>query len=164
MKKLTCLLLLITSFSFTNPSYQIAVLKYRGGGDWYANPSSLKNLIVFANENIKTNIDPKYATVEVGDISIFNYPFIHMTGHGNVVFSQQEADNLRRYLIGGGFLHIDDNYGMDPFIRPEMKKVFRNLIGLSFLFLILSMSKSFLSKMDCLKYMNTKEEHLKDLD
>ena len=127
MKKLTCLLLLITSFSFTNPSYQIAVLKYRGGGDWYANPSSLKNLIVFANENIATNIDPKYATVEVGDISIFNYPFIHMTGHGNVVFSQQEADNLRRYLIGGGFLHIDDNYGMDPFIRPEMKKVFPEL-------------------------------------
>ena len=127
MKKLTCLLLLITSYSFSNPSFQIAVLKYRGGGDWYANPSSLKNLIVFANENIATNIDPKYATVEVGDISIFNYPFIHMTGHGNVVFSQQEADNLRKYLMGGGFLHIDDNYGMDPFIRPEMKKVFPEL-------------------------------------
>ncbi len=127
MKKLTCLLLLIASYSFTNPSYQIAVLKYRGGGDWYANPSSLKNLIVFANENIATNIDSKYATIEVGDISIFNYPFVHMTGHGNVVFSQQEADNLRRYLIGGGFLHIDDNYGMDPFIRPEMKKVFPEL-------------------------------------
>ena len=127
MKKLTCLLLLITSYSFSNPSFQIAVLKYRGGGDWYANPSSLKNLIVFANENIATNIDPKYATVEVGDISIFNYPFVHMTGHGNVVFSQQEADNLRKYLMGGGFLHIDDNYGMDPFIRPEMKKVFPEL-------------------------------------
>ena len=127
MKNLICLLILIISFSFINPSYQIAVLKYRGGGDWYANPSSLKNLIVFANESIATNIDPNYATVEVGDISIFNYPFVHMTGHGNVVFSQQEADNLRRYLIGGGFLHIDDNYGMDPFIRPEMKKVFPEL-------------------------------------
>ena len=87
-----------------------------------------------------------------------------MTGHGNVVFSQQEADNLRRYLIGGGFLHIDDNYGMDPFIRPEMKKVFPELDWIELPFLILSMSKSFLSKMDCLKYMNTKEEHLKDLD
>ena len=127
MKKVIYIVLCGLFFSFSNPSYEIAVLKYRGGGDWYANPSSLTNLITFSNESIKTNIQSKYATVEVGSLEIFNYPFIHMTGHGNVIFSQQEAENLRNYLIGGGFLHIDDNYGMDPYIRPEMKKVFPEL-------------------------------------
>ena len=127
MKKVIYIVLCGLFFSFSNPSYEIAVLKYRGGGDWYANPSSLTNLITFSNESIKTNIQSKYATVEVGSLEIFNYPFIHMTGHGNVVFSQQEAENLRNYLLGGGFLHIDDNYGMDPYIRPEMKKVFPEL-------------------------------------
>ena len=127
MRKDVYIFLLGLFCSFSNPGYQIAVLKYRGGGDWYANPSSLTNLITFSNKNIKTNIQSKYATVEVGNLEIFNYPFIHMTGHGNVVFSQQEAENLRNYLIGGGFLHIDDNYGMDPYIRPAMKKVFPEL-------------------------------------
>lgn len=127
MRKTLYIVLFGLLCSFSNPSYQIAVLKYRGGGDWYANPSSLTNLIAFANETIKTSIKSKYATVEVGSSEIFNYPFIHMTGHGNVVFSQQEAENLRNYLIGGGFLHIDDNYGMDPYIRSEMKKVFPEL-------------------------------------
>lgn len=105
-------------------TYQIAVLKYNGGGDWYANPTALPNLIAFANENIGTNIKAEPATVEVSSAEIFNYPFLHMTGHGNVVFSTEEAENLRNYLIGGGFLHIDDNYGMDPFVRSELKKVF----------------------------------------
>lgn len=108
-------------------SVQIALLKYNGGGDWYANPTSLPNLISFCNSNLGTNINPDPGTVEVGSPEIYNYPFIHMTGHGNVVFSTQEAKNLRKYLLAGGFLHIDDNYGMDKFVRPQMKKVFPEL-------------------------------------
>jgi hypothetical protein len=109
-------------------SFQIALLKYSGGGDWYSNlETSLPNLIKFCNDNLKTNIDPEQAVVEVGSMEIFNYPFVHMTGHGNVIFSTQEADNLRKYLAGGGFLHISDNYGMDKFIRTQMKKVFPEL-------------------------------------
>lgn len=127
MRYIISLLLLGVLFSFSKPTYQIAVLKYRGGGDWYANPTSLTNLITFCNENIGSNIAANYATVEIGSPDLFSYPFLHMTGHGNVVFSSDEANNLRNYLIGGGFLHIDDNYGMDPFVRPEMKKVFPNL-------------------------------------
>lgn len=106
---------------------QIALLKYNGGGDWYANPTSLPNLIQFCNKNLGTGISDKYATVEAGSPDIVNYPFVHMTGHGNVVFSAREAKNLRDYLLAGGFLHIDDNYGMDKFIRPQMKKVFPEL-------------------------------------
>lgn len=113
-----------TSFTSQNYSYQFAVLKYRGGGDWYSNPTAVPNLIKFCNENLKMNIDPTPAEVEVGGPDLFNYPFIHMTGHGNVVFSPDEAENLRNYLIGGGFLHIDDNYGMDKFVRAQMEIVF----------------------------------------
>ncbi|MEX0968570.1 MAG: DUF4159 domain-containing protein [Bacteroidia bacterium] len=109
-----------------NSSVSIARLQYSGGGDWYANPTSLPNLISFCNENLGTGIAPREVTVEAGNRDIFNYPFIHMTGHGNVVFSDAEAENLRNYLTGGGFLHIDDNYGMDVFIRTELKKVFPN--------------------------------------
>lgn len=109
-----------------NSSYQVAVLKYSGGGDWYANPTALPNLVKFCNKNLKTNISETVETVSASDPSIFNYPFIHMTGHGNVVFSNQDIQNLKNYLIGGGFLHIDDNYGMDKFIRTEIKKVFPN--------------------------------------
>ncbi len=108
-------------------SVKIALLKYNGGGDWYANPTSLPNLIKFCNENINTDIDPEPATVDVGSPEIFNYPFVHMTGHGNVVFSNQDIKNLRDYLIGGGFLHISDNYGLDKYIRREMKRVFPEL-------------------------------------
>ena len=114
----------ISIASFGQNTYQIAVLKYNGGGDWYANPTALPNLIAFSNENIGTNIKKEPATVEVGSSDIFNYPFLHMTGHGNVVFSIKEAENLRTYLMAGGFLHIDDNYGMDPFVRTEIRKVF----------------------------------------
>jgi hypothetical protein len=106
---------------------QIALLKYKGGGDWYANPTSLPNLIKFCNTQLRTSIDPEFATVEAGSKDIFNYPFVHMTGHGNVLFDDQEAANLRNYMLAGGFLHIDDNYGMDPYIRPQMKKVFPEL-------------------------------------
>ncbi|MGB8704536.1 MAG: DUF4159 domain-containing protein [Gillisia sp.] len=105
-------------------SQEIALMKYQGGGDWYANPTSLKNLIKFCNQNIGTAIEPKPATVTPGSSDIFQYPFIHMTGHGNVYFSDEEAENLRKYLYGGGFLHIDDNYGMSPYIRKALKKVF----------------------------------------
>ena len=108
----------------SNPTITIALLKYNGGGDWYANPTSLPNLIKFCNKELGTNILSENATVEPGSTEIFNYPFVHMTGHGNVIFSAQEAQNLRNYLIGGGFLHIDDNYGLDKFIRPQIKKIF----------------------------------------
>lgn len=106
---------------------KLALLKYSGGGDWYANPTALPNLAYFCNQSLDTDLDFDYATVDVGSAEIFNYPFIHMTGHGNVVFSDKEAENLRSYLIAGGFLHIDDNYGMDPYVRVAMKKVFPEL-------------------------------------
>lgn len=109
-----------------NYSYRIARLKYRGGGDWYSNKTALPNLIRFCNQNLATNIDPEEDIVEAGSREIFNYPYIYMTGHGNVVFSAQEAENLRQYLMNGGFLHIDDNYGLDKFIRIEIKKIFPN--------------------------------------
>lgn len=105
-------------------TFEIAVLKYKGGGDWYANPSSLTNLANFCNEKLNTSINPDYAIVEAGSRDIFNYPFIHMTGHGNVLFETEEAQNLRAYLLSGGFLHIDDNYGMDKYVRAELKAIF----------------------------------------
>jgi hypothetical protein len=121
----------IIIFSFkskTTYAYQIALLKYNGGGDWYANlETSLPNLIKFCNDNLKTAINPEQAIADAGSIEIFNYPFIHMTGHGNVIFSNQEAENLRNYMLAGGFLHISDNYGMDSFIRIQLKKIFPEL-------------------------------------
>ena len=123
MRRLLFVLIPILFFGFSSSTYKIAVLKYNGGGDWYANPTSLTNLIDFANKNIRTNIFPKYDIVEASSSEIFNYPYVYMTGHGNVIFSDADSENLRDYLIGGGFLHIDDNYGMDKFIRLEMKKV-----------------------------------------
>jgi hypothetical protein len=105
-------------------SYQIAVLKYKGGGDYYANPTSLPNLVSFVNRELKMNVSKETPYVEVGSTELFNYPFVHMTGHGNVVFSSADVENLQLYLRSGGFLHISDNYGLDKFIRREMKKVF----------------------------------------
>jgi hypothetical protein len=124
MKKLFLILMSLPILLIGQNTYKIAVLKYNGGGDWYANPTAIPNLIAFANENIGTNIKTEPATVEVGSSAIFNYPFLHMTGHGNVVFNSSEAENLRTYLLAGGFLHIDDNYGMDAFVRTEIRKVF----------------------------------------
>ena len=119
---------ILYSFVPGAPAVKIALLKYNGGGDWYANlETSLPNLIRFCNQQLGTNIDPEQAVVEAGSPELFNYPFIHLTGHGNVVFSAAEAENLRNYLTGGGFLHIDDNYGLDQFIRPQMKRVFPEL-------------------------------------
>ncbi len=119
--------LIFSSFYSQNYSYKIGLLKYNGGGDWYANPTALSNLIDFCNSEIGTNINPVYDEVEVGDNIIFNYPYIHLTGHGNVVFDANEVSNLKNYLLAGGFLHISDNYGLDPFIRKEMKKIFPEL-------------------------------------
>ena len=131
MNKITITLILAFLISATSYSQQtsvkIGLLKYNGGGDWYSNPTSLPNLIKFCNKNLATNIQADYVAVEVGSPELFNYPFVHMTGHGNVVFSNQDVINLRNYLLSGGFLHIDDNYGMDKFVRREMKKVFPDL-------------------------------------
>lgn len=122
--------LLLTAFfssSLAQEQLKIAKLKYNGGGDWYSNKTSLPNLARFCNENIKTNIDEQDAVVEIGSPELFDYSWVYMTGHGNVVFSSQEAQNLRNYLVSGGFLHIDDNYGLDQYVRLEMKKVFPEL-------------------------------------
>lgn len=123
MKKLVVLFLFLPSLFFAQ---EIALLKYNGGGDWYANPTSLPNLIKFSNQTIDTKIKAKPATVTPDSPDLFNYPMLHMTGHGNVVFSESEVKNLQDYLKSGGFLHIDDNYGMDQYIRKEIKKIFPN--------------------------------------
>lgn len=120
---ITFLLIVFTCSAF---SQEIAVLKYKGGGDWYGNPTALPNLIEYCNANINTKINEKPDTVEAGSIDIFQYAFIHMTGHGNVFFSEEDAENLRNYLLSGGFLHIDDNYGMKPFVTEALKSVFPN--------------------------------------
>ena len=130
--KLIVALLVTTLFAFTlsknvtasAPPLKLALLKYAGGGDWYNDVNSLHNLATFCNQNLNTNFDKEYVTVEAGSADIFSCPFVYMTGHGNVVFGTQEAENMRNYLIGGGFLFINDDYGMDPFIRPALKKVF----------------------------------------
>ncbi|MEP3839154.1 MAG: DUF4159 domain-containing protein [Algibacter sp.] len=111
-------------FSLFVFSQDLAVLKYKGGGDWYGNPTALPNLIAYCNTNINTSINPKPDIAETGSTDIFQYPLLHMTGHGNVFFSDIDAENLRNYLMSGGFLHIDDNYGMEPYITKELKKVF----------------------------------------
>lgn len=118
-----------TSFAgtFTVRSQRVGLLKYSGGGDWYANPTALPNLIRFSNSEIGTTLEPQPETVAVGSPEIFQYPVLHMTGHGNVVFSEAEATNLRTYLLGGGFLHIDDNYGMAPYLLKELPKIFPDL-------------------------------------
>ncbi|MBK7805646.1 MAG: DUF4159 domain-containing protein [Saprospiraceae bacterium] len=127
MNRLIFVLFPFLLISATAPSLKIGLLKYGGGGDWYSNPTSLVNLAGFCNKFLGTNIDPEYAVVDAGSVDLFNYPLVHMTGHGNVVFSDADAENLRNYLIAGGFLHIDDNYGIDPFVRVAMKKVFPEL-------------------------------------
>lgn len=128
IKILSLVAIFIVNISATKEySFKIAKVKYKGGGDWYANKTALPNLINFCNKNLKTNINPEEAIVEVGSPEIFNYPFVYLTGHGNIVFSDNEATNLRKYLESGGFLHIDDNYGLKQFIVPQMKKVFPEL-------------------------------------
>lgn len=123
MRQLFYLLLILSTPLF---SQEIALVKYSGGGDWYANPTSLPNLIKYCNTNINTRIKTKPATVEPGSPDLFSYPYVHLTGHGNIVFNEAEVSNLKNYLLAGGFLHVDDNYGMDQYIRKEIKKVFPN--------------------------------------
>lgn len=118
------LLSLFLSSSQSEGTYELALLKYRGGGDWYANPTSLPNLIQFCVDELNIPLSKEYRTVEAGSPDIFNFPFIHMTGHGNVEWNAQERDNLRNYLLGGGFLHIDDNYGMDQYVRNQLQLLF----------------------------------------
>jgi len=128
VQKLTILLLLIsTSLMAQQSQLKMAKLQYSGGGDWYANKTALPNLAKFCNDELNTNFDEANYTVNVNSPEIFNYSFLYMTGHGNVVFNGVEAENLRNYLISGGFLHIDDNYGLDAYVRLEMKKVFPEL-------------------------------------
>lgn len=115
-----CTFLLISQLT----AQEVAILKYNGGGDWYANPTAVPNLIRFCNNSIGTRINEKPATVEVASSAIFQYPFLHMTGHGNVVFSGEELENLRSYLRSGGFLHIDDNYGMKPYVTKQLESLF----------------------------------------
>jgi hypothetical protein len=119
-------ILILCIFLQTN-AQDVAILKYNGGGDWYANPTAIPNLVAFTNQNIKTNIPENPQSVAVNSEDIYNYPILFMTGHGNVFFSDEEATNLKNYLISGGFLHISDNYGLDKFIRAELKKVFPTL-------------------------------------
>ena len=122
------LLILFTFSTFLSINAQdVAILKYNGGGDWYANPTAIPNLVAFANATIKTNISKNPQTINAESEDIFNFPMLFMTGHGNVLFSDEEATNLKNYLISGGFLHISDNYGLDKFIRTELKKVFPEL-------------------------------------
>lgn len=106
---------------------KLALLVYGGGGDWYANPTSLKNLATYCNQQLHTKLALQEAQVEVGSPDLFNYPFVHMTGHGRWVLTDAEAQNLRKYLEAGGFLHIDDNYGLDQYVRPALKQVFPEL-------------------------------------
>lgn len=120
------IVLLMLSYTTKAQGFQVAVLKYGGGGDYYANPTSVPNLVKFANEQLNLSINADVPYVDAGSLDIFNYPFVHMTGHGNVYFTNSELENLRLYLMSGGFLHIDDNYGMDEFVRPEIQKLFPN--------------------------------------
>ena len=120
------LTILVSLISIIGSSQEIALLKYNGGGDWYANPTSLPNLIKFCNQNINTTIKNKPATVEPGSPDIFSYPYIHATGHGNILFNDNEILNLRNYMLSGGFVHFDDNYGLDEYLRREIKKIFPN--------------------------------------
>jgi len=127
LKNLCFCLILLAAVTVEAQTLRVAKLKYDGGGDWYANKTALPNLISYCNEHLKTDIASEEEIVEVGSPDLFLFPYVYMTGHGNVVFSSQQAENLRNYLTSGGFLHIDDNYGLDPYIRLEMSKVFPNL-------------------------------------
>ncbi|QSE96360.1 DUF4159 domain-containing protein [Fulvivirga lutea] len=128
MKKLLIITLLISVYNIqAQDRLKLAKLKYDGGGDWYANKTALPNLAEFCNQQLNMNLDEDDESVDVSSPELFLYPYIYMTGHGNVVFSSTDAENLRTYLEAGGFLHIDDNYGLDQFIRLEMKKVFPEL-------------------------------------
>ena len=122
-RSILALLIMLLMFAFAK-AQDLAVLKYKGGGDWYSNPTALPNLITFCNKNINTKMNGNPVSVDAGSTDIFQYPLIHMTGHGNVLFTDNDVENLRNYLVSGGFLHIDDNYGMAEYLPKELKKLF----------------------------------------
>ena len=117
-----------------DPAIRIARVQYQGGGDWYSDEESLVELLAFARQHTLLDVGTEEDVVELTSDKVFSYPYLYLTGHGNVTFSPSEADRLRRYLLQGGFLHIDDNYGLDEYIRPELKKVFpeKKLVELPF--------------------------------
>lgn len=127
VRYLLSILMLLSTLVTNAQNIRLGLLVYGGGGDWYANPTSLKNLANFCNQQLRTNINPQEAQVEISSPDLFNYPFLHMTGHGRWTVNDAEAQNLRKYLEGGGFLHIDDNYGLDEYVRPALKKIFPEL-------------------------------------
>lgn len=127
MKRIFLMVFMFLAINTFAQKTQVAVLKYKGGGDWYSNPTSLPNLVKYCNQNLNTDIDVNVAVVDAGSLDIFNYPFVHMTGHGNVFFDDNDVKNLRSYLLAGGFLHVDDNYGMKDYVMSQMQKVFPEL-------------------------------------
>lgn len=127
MKRIFLMVFIFLALNTVAQKTQVAVLKYKGGGDWYSNPTSLPNLVKYCNQNLNTDIDVNVAVVDAGSLDIFNYPFVHMTGHGNVFFDDNDVNNLRGYLLAGGFLHVDDNYGMKDYVMSQMQKVFPEL-------------------------------------
>ena len=127
MKRIFLMVFMFFAINAFAQKTQVAVLKYKGGGDWYSNPTSLPNLVKYCNQNLNTDIDVNVAVVDAGSLDIFNYPFVHMTGHGNVFFDDSDVKNLISYLLAGGFIHIDDNYGMKDYVMSQMQKVFPEL-------------------------------------
>ena len=127
MKRILLMVFMFLAINTFAQKTQVAVLKYKGGGDWYSNPTSLPNLVKYCNQNLNTDIDANVAVVDAGSLDIFNYPFVHMTGHGNVFFDDSDVKNLRSYLLAGGFIHIDDNYGMKDYVMSQMQKAFPEL-------------------------------------
>jgi hypothetical protein len=127
MKRIFLMVFMFLAINTFAQKTQVTVLKYKGGGDWYSNPTSLPNLVKYCNQNLNTDIDANVAVVDAGSLDIFNYPFVHMTGHGNVFFDDNDVKNLRSYLLAGGFLHIDDNYGMKDYVMSQMQKAFPEL-------------------------------------
>lgn len=137
MKRFICFLLFTTGslFSQSNDNaFQIARLKYSGGGDWYNDPSSEVNLLNFIKINTTISVKPEYVFVDVNSDDVFSYPFLFLTGHGNIVFTDAEVKRLQLYLENGGFLYVDDDYGLDKAFRREIKKVFpdKDLIEIPF--------------------------------
>ena len=103
--------------------FRIGRLKYSGGGDWYNDPSADVNLLRFVRQETGIDTDPRYEFVDLSNDKLFSYPFLFLTGHGNIVFSDFEVQRLREYLLAGGFLYADDDYGLDKAFRREMRRV-----------------------------------------
>ena len=117
-------ILMMMTLLFAQYDFTIGRLKYAGGGDWYSDPSSLPNLLEAINERTTIRAAPREENVEITDPKLFQYPYLYMTGHGKVRFSDEDVKILRNYFAAGGFLHADDNYGMDSTFRREIEKVF----------------------------------------